>query len=311
MVDNIYTITSTGFSDDSSVSRVISKSLAKLPSTTAPPSVPVVSKGAVDVGGGAIVTNNLTDLTVWSGSGFDESGGQASYTTYINVDGENDVISTTGTTRGPDIVSNDKNLAYDPGDGTEPVMQAFFNVDTLEEYGELGSSISDINSTDGGLSKSLSGIVYFPDPNPNTNDTYILNSSDFISGTKETLDSVDYDQYKVDSNCPDVGGSYETNCTEIEFFSTTDAYIIGTPDNPVTVVAGDILKTNAKIVVFGILLAKNGFELTGDVTVFGGVVSLGDADLGGGPRIYLDKTIISKTPISSDFGPIRSSWKDW
>ena len=57
MVDNIYTITSTGFSDDSSVSRVISKSLAKLPSTTAPPSVPVVSKGAVDVGGGAIGTS--------------------------------------------------------------------------------------------------------------------------------------------------------------------------------------------------------------------------------------------------------------
>ena len=305
VADDIYTVRVTGYSADLSVSRTISKSIAKLPSSTSPPNVPVVAKGAVDIGGNATVTNNLEDLTVWSGGGFDESGGSSSFETYINVDGTNDVISTTGTTRGPDIVSNDKNLSYDedPTDDIDPMMQAFFDVDNVAELGASGRTKSEIDSTEGGLSKSLSGVIYIP--NDET-----LNAADF--NAKQTLDAADYDQYNSDSGCPDTGGSYQTNCSLIDGFSTTAAYILGTPDNPVVVAADAILELNANIVVFGILVADDGIgKLNGGVSIFGGVISLADSDLTGGPQIYLDKTIISKTPISSDFGPIRSRWKDW
>lgn len=313
--DDIYQIESTGLSADNSVSRTLTQSIAKLPNDSAPPNVPVVARGTVNIGGNAKITNNLSDITVWSGGEFDPGGGNSSFDTYINVDGQDNVLSTTGTTRGPDIIDNDQNLAQptvsDPAVAKSNIMQAFFDIASVSEIGNLDSTLSFQEAKDefgtGLLSKLTDGYVYLA---PGTASG--LTSSSVQNN--QLLESEDFDDYAA--NC---GDSSQCNTDEIlEFVDVADggggntSTILGTPDDPIILAIDDDFSFTSNLVVFGILLVDGSItNLNGGVTVFGGVVSLEDSDLTGGPQIYLDKTIIQNSMPNENFGPVKSSWKDW
>lgn len=315
LTDEIYQIESTGWSGDSSVRRSLTQSIAKLPPDTAPPNVPVIARGTVNIGGNARITNNLSDITVWSGEDFDPAGGNSSFDTYINVDGQDDVLSTTGTTRGPDIIDNDQNLAQptvsDPSIAKSNIMNAFFNIASVYDIGELDSTKSfdeakALNAS-GLLNKSTYDYVYFA---PGTASGLTSSSVE----NNQLLEASDFDDYEA--NC---GSSSQCNTDEILEFAELAAggagnasTILGTPDEPVVLAIDDDFSFTSNLVVFGILLTDGSItNLNGGVTVFGGVISLEDSDLTGGPDIYLDKTIIQNSTLNEDYGPVKSSWKDW
>lgn len=132
-------ISSTAFSDDQSVRRVVKDRISGSPVTSGPPSVPVVSKGAVGISKGNVsVTNNYEPLTIWSGDAAELG---SSTTTYISIDGVEDQISNSATTRGPDIVDDDANLANAT---EEEFLQAFFNISQLNQFcGDGNATCSD------------------------------------------------------------------------------------------------------------------------------------------------------------------------
>ena len=128
-------IESEAYSDDKSVRRVVKDKVSGSPQTSGPPSVPVVSKGAVGISKGNIsVTNNYEPLTIWSGEAAELG---SSTTTYISIDNVDDQISNSATTRGPDIVDDDSNLANAT---EEEFLQAFFNVSKLSDFCGTGKS---------------------------------------------------------------------------------------------------------------------------------------------------------------------------
>ena len=106
--NSIVTLTSIGQSEDASVTRELSLKFAYLPLIGNSPPSPVVALGSVTLTGNINITNNIRDLTVWTGQ---DVSGWGSANTYINIDGEDDQLSTTKTTRGPDVVDGDLNLA--------------------------------------------------------------------------------------------------------------------------------------------------------------------------------------------------------
>ena len=290
---DIYTIQSTGLSADGSAQRILTQSIAQLPSTSAPPSVPIVAKGAVGFGGNAKIYNNLSDLTVWSGGDIGSSGGTASWETYINVDGTPNSISTSGTTLGPDVVRNDQNLGLA---SKQDIMQAFFGYDSTADLGATGVTLSDATSSnDGKIDKDLSGIIY------ETSDI-IFNAS---SVDQTTLTPEDYDSYEA--SCP--ASDNKCNTTIIKSFGA--ARFVGTPDEPVILVFEGNPQINASLVIFGVVVVNGVASGNGGFQSFGGIVGLETVAFSGGPDIFLDKTVIDNAQQSQDFGPVKSSWKDW
>lgn len=137
--DDYIELNSEAYSDDKSVRRVVRDKVSGSPQTSGPPSVPVVSKGAVGISKGNIsVTNNYEPLTIWSGDAAELG---SSTTTYISIDNVDNQISNSATTRGPDIVDEDSNLA----NATEvEFLQSFFSVSNLSDFcGEGNSTCTD------------------------------------------------------------------------------------------------------------------------------------------------------------------------
>lgn len=99
-----------GSSDDGSVQRKLTQVFGELPALPNPPAVPVVAKGTVGVSGNLSVTNNSENgaLTIWTG---DKVSNWGSSNTYIKIDGQENQLSTTKDTRGPDVIDGDQNLA--------------------------------------------------------------------------------------------------------------------------------------------------------------------------------------------------------
>jgi len=154
-LDNMVLVKSTAFSLDNSVTRTVGDRISGSPSVPGQPAVPVASRGAINIQNGNInVTNNYIDLTVWSGE--DVVLG-SSTTTKINIDGVDDQISNSNTTRGPDIVRNDENLLNATA---SEFLQSFFNVNALEDFCS-GSKTVDTEC----FSESGAKTVYLtPDP---------------------------------------------------------------------------------------------------------------------------------------------------
>jgi len=289
--DDVVLIESLGVSPDGSVLRKLTLRIGALPSTTAPPDVPVVAKGFVNMGGNVTVTNNEDDLTIWSGEDLTiGTSGGTSFETRINIDGSRDQVSTSKSTRGSDVIENDKNLAEA---SNEDYLEAFFGegFDTLAKIG-AGAPTVDLSAGEK-FSKDQSGTYYF--------------SGDLAIGTndvsKAVLASNDFDEY----------APTETTAYNGTDYISGNNSIIGTPDEPVILVVDGTFELGGSVIIFGTIVAdnvvKNG---SGTTEIYGGIIALNEVQVSaGGMDIKMDSIVNDNNTNPPGWGVVSSTWKDW
>jgi len=315
---SLYEIESIGTSRDNSVSRRITYAIGRLPGDVNPPKVPIVSRGGLGLTGNVKAVNNVESLTVWTGSDLATNG---SANTYIKIDSNKNQLSTIkspggSNITGPDVVSNDPNLQKDP----EVILDAFFGIEVesfndpskgavmdstdLEGFGkevkDMGSSTQHLEDYDieTDYSKDL---AYFRDGDISLSSSYLTNRDI----PQKSLDTFGTDAWQNILDSSEVAGNG---------FKTKGSYI-GSPSNPVLIVSTGTVTIGSGVTVFGVIIADKVELSGGNPEIIGGLVVLGggsDSVTGtGNPTVIMDELVIQKTFSSDDYGPVKSSWKDW
>ena len=279
-----FTLRSEGVSKDGTVSRVITTQISGQPADPEPPAVPVVAKGGLTIKGNLDVTNNEESLTIWSGEAADLGGSAA---TYISIDGVEDQLSTTGTTRGPDVVEFDSNLEQ----ATESeLLQSFFNRSSFEAFCSESSSTS-VDCTD-----------------PTTIPTG-LSGSDAIASELSALNDTKRIYIKDDTKAPS-----DCDANTNDFIKIDIDAIDTSEDNPARIVVdGDVAIGSAgnSATFYGVVIAKK-VKVTAGFNWVGGIVATECMDFGGGGVSFeLSKTVLNNTVSKPQQVYVASSWKDW
>lgn len=326
-VSGMYQLRSTGFSDDSTVRRVITYYLASQPGEVSPPEVPIVSKGTATFSGTVTAINNEVNLTVWTGNAVDLNG---AVDTYISIDGKDDQLSTTDDTYGPDVILGDLNLANaDPDD----VIQSFYGKQDLPSLGDT-MELVDIAAgvipcpppaqtcTTGSSVKS----VYFGDGN----DASRNDISELVTTTDltDSANAFAWDSWAEDTGYDIADSSSPNYLASIDgaaeftidlgpgksFDLSGSKNYIGTPDEPVMIVVDGTVDLPSNTVIFGTVVAKN-VVMNGNTTIFGGLVAINDTtafDTAGTNFVKMDKVTLGNVTLGGEgIGPVQSSWRDW
>jgi len=319
--DNLI-LSSQGQSRDDTAERLVTFSIAKLPAATVPPAVPVVAKGGVETGGGSIVVNNESKLTIWTGLDAEISG---SVNTYVTIDGVRDQLSTIKTTGGganatatygSDVVVGDINLANKSADA---IVKQFFGSNNLYELAvkaEAAANTSEIGGTNFSSCDGFegSGAQWYgyaasnADVSISTGDSIKINPSGCDDNYDEWLTNaraINPDREVEDFNFGITGVSYDVTGTENH---------IGTPDNPVMIVVNGEVELPSNTTIYGIVVAEK-ISVGANTFIMGGLVGLSDDPdavvIQGGPRIILDETVMKRAMATEGYGPVISSWRDW
>ena len=312
---SIYTIESTGVSEDGSVERMITYAIGKLPGEGYPPNVPIVARGGLGLTGNVKAVNNEESLTVWSGNDFGLNG---SANTYIKIDDNVNQLSSIknpggNNVYGPDVLTNDPNL----GNATESeLLEAFFNKSSIEEFSETYATgcttgnclenIDDMASYDVSNYGDYANKVYYSDTD------YTIGNSSVPQGTIPEASLTEWEALtNSDPDRNDLLTSGSVTGANLKFDNTT---ILGSPSDPVTIVVKGKLTLNSSPTIFGIIICEE-LEVKGSPIIIGGVVVLdqdADAMTGNGtPTIIMDKVVMQQTKQSDIYGPVKNSWKDW
>lgn len=318
-------VISTGWSRDESTSRKITYYMAREPSETNPPSVPIVAKGGVNTSGNISAVNNYSNLTIWNGL---NSGIQGSASTYTSIDGIKNQLSTikntSGTaTYGADVVTGDQNLASADADD---IVDSFFGYSTLAAMATAkGSGAEGVN-----LATFDSGATYCYLQSCAEGDIRVssfggtgdfnLSSIANVIASQSDWSEEDYSYWSSQSgrslsNLDDgFSGSHFGYTDEGGGVVSLDSKYIGSPSNPVVIVATGEVTIPSNTYVFGVVVA-NKINLQSNTSVFGGVVALSnDSDAfqgAGGAVVFMDETLIENAGAPDNFLPVKSGWKDW
>jgi len=277
-----FEVMSTGFSADLQVKRTIRTWISAVPADPEPPNVPVVAKGSAYLSGDLDVYNNEEPLTIWTGESLDSSGNAQ---TFISIDGKDDQLSSSKTTRGPDIVDSDKNLA----DATEDeLMQSFFNRSSIAAFEAESDAV-------------LKGGEEWGDWT-SAEETYIANVEDGF--TKRV--------YFEPAATADDGLGCDANGLSWSQLDLTD--IETSEDSPARIVVNGnvrILGGGNASTFYGVVIAKK-IKIQSGFNWEGGVVATECIDTGnGGVRFELNKTVMENTPLEPKQVYVRGSWRDW
>lgn len=287
---NSLTITSEAYSDDGvSVRRVIEQKVSLSSGSTSPPSVPVVAKGSASISGNFSVTNNEESLTIWSGEDADLGG---SSSTFISIDGNDDQLSTSSSTRGPDVIENDQNLAT----ATEQeLLESFFNRSAMSDF-----CSDSINCSAGQFETWSNFTSAFTDKK-----TLDVLEDTEISRRVYLKPSVD----QGDAECSDNNGFGDWTDVQIN-----DIAPYTSEDNPaVIVVDGNATIGNAggSTTFYGVIIARK-VRITAGFDWQGGVVATNCVHFGGGGvSVELNKTVIESVNNETTQVRVEGSWRDW
>lgn len=315
---SIYTIESTGVSEDGSVERLITYAIGKLPGEGYPPNVPIVARGGLGLTGNVKAVNNEESLTVWSGSDFGING---SANTYVKIDDNVNQLSSIknpggNNVYGPDVLTNDPNL----GNATEAeLLEAFFNKSSIQEFSEgyvedscddsscaALDNFSEMPNYDVDNYGDYANKVYY------SNGPVTIGNSDVPNGTVPEASLSEWELLtNNDPNRSDLLQSGSVTGANLKFDNTT---ILGSPSDPVTIVVDGKLTLNSSPTIFGIIICDE-LEVKGSPIIIGGVVVL-DQDAAamtgnGTPTIIMDRVVMQQTQQSDIYGPVKNSWKDW
>lgn len=278
-----------GWSDDNTAVRKMSQVFASAPSLPNSLETPLISRGAVNIGGGTVtVLNYDNDLTVWTGKAPTLGGGNPE--TYIrdktatgtapDLRGTNPpstcggvdkyVCSSTGASVGHDVISGDTRLSTKSEDA---FFEMFFNT-TPNSYRDTVASYK--IDLDGKLTNEQA-------TNINALSTLTTKEAVWVSGN-------------ADLGGMTVGGIGGAGNKEP---------IIMIVDGDLQLSAG--LEFNGVIFVRGKVLPPKGSP-----KIFGSLISTGDAEVNtGNLMIVFDGTVVGGVRNAGKVSRVPGSWRDW
>ena len=270
-------IFSCGWSDDDTAVQRIIQTVERRPAISDPPTNPLSSRGGVDVGGSATVTNYFNNLTIWTGQSLSNIGNSGK--TFIR----DPAISTPSlTTAPPDPPTTCSN------DGTY--------ICTTDK----NTTGPDVIANDTAISQ-LTTDEYF--------ENYFGDEPDVYQEYRSTIEVDDNDASLPDVS--DLGG--ETNEIiwiegDADFASNTT---LGTRDDPVILIvdgntsSSGTVTVNGFMYVLGDMSGSGNFQVNGSMIVDGTVGGTGSVDVVFDPEAVANAGNI--TPPASMSG----SWRDW
>ena len=284
-LDRPHTITSQGFSDDSSATRTISIEVDVF-SVTPPssfPGFPLVAKSIAASGGNFSIINRFSNATIWTGGDATTLGSAETYirdpldppqtrAEYIDISGSPD----------PDLVLH---ASYSQGGLNSDVLESDDNLANMtpDEFFQnfLIEDRATLKAFAGGI-----GQVY---------DAATTSWSDLIADGVKGLVWIDGDWSE--------SGSLST---------------LGTEQNPVTlIVDGDFTTTGTGpggIDVIGLIYVAGDWDSGGNFEVQGGIIVEGEVDNSGTPTIVFDNGLFDGSlgaPPGGITATLAGTWRDW
>lgn len=259
-IANNYTlikISSTGISDDSTATRTISQ-LVKFGSLLLnTPTVPLTSKGEIELSGNSQIVNTYSNNTVKSGQG-------------VDIHGSASTILSSGTSSTSGNIKSD--IQQNVGSISSMSNSDFFT----SYFGQTSSAIS------GSFNNYYSN-------NSNTNYSSTLAGK---SGTSIWID--------------------QTAGTATINGNTT----IGTSTNPVLMVVNGNVKFTGNVTIYGYIfvLGNTETDLTGNVTIVGGMGTTSDINATGSIQVVYSPSVLSNLQNNGSmryYAKVPGSWKDF
>jgi len=299
IVDSNYIITSTGTSDDGSISKTITMNTSQATAIDNTPDNPMISRSNVSVTGATEVINQEGATTIWSGGGM--TFGSAATGTYI-ADPDYatypacmedsftcDVISASEGTTGVDIISNDDTLASLSND------EFFANF--------MGLGIADFRSSnavtlniDGNTAISPDGVEY--------------NLNDYLDNPAPS------EIVFVDGDARINGGTLGCTVDVAPNFTTstngqTQCDIDGGEvQSSILIVNGD-LKINGSPHFFGIVIVLGDITAAGGFDVTGALMATGKVGESGNPRVWYNSNVIAGSNDATAINVVSGGWRDF
>jgi type IV pilus assembly PilX-like protein len=275
-------LVSCGWSDDNtSVQRIVTYvgKLAPLPNS---PTNPLISKGAVDVGGNATVVNYFNNLTTWTGNTLTSS-------------------SATGKT----MVAN-PSMPYQSSYGSTPSALA----SAVQGNSGCGTGNNLICTTTSGLAGP--DVVASDTTLSNLNDAQFF--ANFFGMSPENYRNLMADKVLTDTQAEQSGALSTPQIYWVDVASGGEFTLgdtIGTLANPVILIVNGDLRLNASNDFYGLLYVTGNVTGGGSPNIFGSMVVEGSVNTNGAPNIIYYPTALGNTDQLSKFASMPGTWRDF
>lgn len=274
-------ITSQGFSDDRTATRTITQILRTIDPLPNRPDNPVITRGAMILGGSADVLNPEGQSTIWSGSAIDLGSNNAT------------------TTRVPDVTSPTYPACMDV-----PMSCPLMDASNRQVAGV------DIIANDASLA-SLSQDEFFMNffgatPNTYRNSMATIDSSPANASNDANLATNEVIWVEGNASLSNV----TVGCT-VSVAGANSVCPNANIQPSILVINGDLnLTGNSQF--YGIVYVTGNVSMTGTPRVFGSLVVGGDASQGGGNiRVTYNSNILAATGRSGGTAGSAGTWKDF
>ncbi len=277
-------IVSCGWSDDGVAHRRMITVAQRSPAVANPPSNPLSSRGGVDVGGSATVTNYYNNLTIWTGRDL-TSIGNAGKTFIRNPDvptpsaeteppgpptncgtSANYICTTDMNTLGPDVIANDTSIS---GLTSDQYFANYFAY-TPDDYRDAKVTLEVDGST--------------------SNDTG-TGSLDEVVGEVIWVEGIES------------GGSKTA--------TLTGGTEIGSRDNPVILILNGDMAGSGNVTIYGLVYVLGDASVAGNVTIYGSAVVDGVVGGTGSFDVIYDPVTLAGLNEMSKPASLVGTWRDW
>jgi hypothetical protein len=268
-------IVACGWSDDGLGRAMLSQGMGTVPAISNPVTMPLTSKGAVDVQGSATITNYYNNLTVWSGGSLSNIGNSGK--TFV---------------RNPNVPPPASSV---PPPTPPSACSSSDDYVCLTDKNSTGPDVIDADPSLSNLTPAILFNLYFGQVDAAAYSANVASMADVAPGNVGTLNGVKQESFVVT-------GSITDNMT----------FTIGSRDQPVVMIVDGNWTGGGNTTVYGIVYVRGNIALTGTKTVYGGMVVEGDVAGTGSLDIIYDPLVSDNAANNvGRAGAIPGSWRDW
>jgi hypothetical protein len=268
-------IVACGWSDDGLGRAMLSQGLGTVPAISNPVTMPLTSKGAVDVQGSATITNYYNNFTVWSGDDVTTMGNSGK--TFM---------------RNPNVPPPANSVPPPPPPSACSTSDDYVCLTQKDLIGldVIANDIQLSNLTDADMFK-----VYFGQDDVAAYSANVASMADVAPGNVGTLNGVKQESFVVTGS-----------------ITNTMNFTIGSRDQPVVMIVDGDWTGGGNTTVYGIVYVTGNIALTGTKTVYGGMVVEGTVSGTGSLDIIYDPLVADNAANNvGRAGSIPGSWRDW
>lgn len=264
-----------GWSDDGLGRAMLSQGLGTVPAVSNPVTMPLTSKGAVNVQGSATITNYYNNLTIWSGGSLSNIGNSGK--TFV---------------RNPNVPPPANSVAPP----TPPsACGSSDDYVCLTDKNSTGPDVIDSDPTLSNLSDADLFNIYFGQVDVAAYSANVASMADVAPGNVGTLDGVKQETFVVTGS-----------------ITNTMNFTIGSRDQPVVMIVNGDWTGGGNTTIYGIVYVTGNIDLAGTKTVYGGMVVEGTVAGTGSLDIIYDPLVSDNAANKiGRAGSIPGSWRDW